>query len=142
MSEKYAWTSPGGATAWCKPTPADPAFKEPSGFAFSTVAIIFKAIAPHILSNRTCDGWDVQNRMLSKNGGPPFSQFLVHVALKTPIAEDGHSLTIVVRQLSQACGESFVCRFPCCYHAWRRLQDSVLKEGVHWFPHESDCVPT
>ena len=74
--------------------PADPAFKEPSGFAVSAAAISIEAIAPHILSNRTCDGWVVQKRVLSKNGAPPFSQFLVHVALKTPTAEESQPIAM------------------------------------------------
>jgi len=68
--------------------PADPAFKEPSGFAVSAAAISIEAIAPHILSNGTCDGWVVHNRMLSKKCAPPLRPILGHVALKTTIAEE------------------------------------------------------
>ena len=39
------------------------------------MAISIEAIAPHILSNRTCDSRLSQNRMSSKDDAPPFSQF-------------------------------------------------------------------
>ena len=74
--------------------PADPAFKEPSGFAVSAAAISIEAIAPHILGNRTCDGGLIQNRMPWKNGAPPLSHSLVHVALKTPIAEESQPIAM------------------------------------------------
>ena len=75
--------------------PADPPAKKPVGVAFTTVAVIFQAIAPYMLSDIARDFGMSKDSMVSEQISPKTNQMSERIALKALVAHESYDVTVI-----------------------------------------------